>query len=974
MRKTHIFCARIETYIRFTIQGGISVIKKIALILFLASSLLFIPTFRRVEATTASPTETMVIHYFRYGADYDDGWNMWLWPANGAGAAYQFDTDQTGVVTDDFGAVATIDLTTNFASASSIGIIMRQGEWVKKDVDKDRFITVPATTADGTLHVYFVEGDERIGYAIDDPAGPDRSDKIVNAYFSTLRTIRFTLTSVIASGNINLKVNGVDASFTIALSANTGTITIPSNVNLENTYTLEVLFGSELKTYDVTFDGIYDTTAFIDAYGYDGDDLGAVVNASTTDFRVWAPISSSVVLKIYDSGTPARLLAKDAAATDTPSQTVAMTKSVKGTWTASLPGNLHGKYYTYTVTNGIKTNELVDPYAKSCGINGLRGMVVDFSQTNPAGFTYGDRPGSMLNYTDAIIYEVHVRDLTSHSSWVVASGQEAYRGKFLGFTVEGTTYQGVSTGIDHIKELGVTHVQILPFFDYGAAVDESGSATQFNWGYMPLNFNCLEGHYSTNPYNGAVRVNEFKQLMATMSENGLRVVMDVVYNHTGQSGDSNFSMILPGYYYRMNGDGSFSNGSGTGNETASERYMMRKFMVDSVTFWAEEYNISGFRFDLMALHDVDTMNQIVAALHEIDDTILVYGEPWTGGGTPLSASIAADKANLVDMPGVAAFNDDFRNAVKGNPDGTEDGFVQDAKTTSIINRLKYGVAGGVQLPGITTEGLSWGKFWNDNPSQTLNYVTAHDNLTLFDKLTYTATFAQKSGGLIKEMQKQANALVLTAQGIPFLHAGEEFLRSKPCVAGDNPDVCVASKYNRNSYQSPDAVNQLRWDLKAQDDNMEVFEYYKDLIELRKAHPAFRLSTAAEVEAHLSFIDFDDNSVLGYTISDYANGDSWDTILVIHNTGEFATVTLPAGDTWNLVGNQDGIGTDVIQTYAGGASMFVMENETVVLYQGVVVVPEEPDTGCNFLGFHFGSVFYSMGAICLAFFVLIRKKH
>ncbi|MCK7485840.1 MAG: alpha-amylase family glycosyl hydrolase [Bacillus subtilis] len=389
-------------------------------------------------------------------------------------------------------------------------------------------------------------------------------------------------------------------------------------------------------------------------------------------------------------------------------------------------------------------------------------------------------------------------------------------------------------------------------------------------------------------------MNEFKQLMATMSENGLRVIMDVVYNHTGQSGDSNFNMILPGYYYRMNSDGSFSNGSGTGNETASERYMMRKFMVDSVDLLGGgiQHLRIPLRPDGAPRRRNDEPDRRLAPCDRRHDPRLRRTLDRRRND-PRPSTIAADKANLIDMPGVAAFNDDFRNAVKGNPDGTEDGFVQDSKTTSIINRLKYGVAGGVQLPGITTEGLSWGKFWNDNPSQTLNYVTAHDNLTLYDKLMYTATFKQKSDGLVKEMQKQANALVLTAQGIPFLHAGEEFLRSKPCVAGDSADVCIATKYNRNSYQSPDAVNQLRWDLKAQDDNMEVFEYYKDLIELRKTHPAFRLSTAAEVEAHLDFIDFDDNSVLGYTISDYANGDSWDTILVIHNTGEFATVTLPS---------------------------------------------------------------------------------
>jgi len=952
-------------------------LKKTALCVALLLSVLFLPVIRRVEADLATPN-TMIIHYFRYAADYEDGWNMWLWPAGGNGAAYQFDSNESGIITDDFGSVTTVDLSTDFDGVSTIGIIMyklNDDDWVK-DVAIDRFITIPETIEGGILNVYFVEGDERIGYAVDDPDGPDRSDKIVNAYFNTTTTIRFTLTSSVDTEDINLKINDVDATFTIVRTNNTGTITIPAAVNLGNTYTLEVLFGAELKTYIVTFDGIYDTPAFVESYGYDGDDLGVTVNATTTDFRLWAPISSSVILNIYDSGTPAYLLAKDSSATDIPSQTIAMTKSVKGTWTASVNGSLHGKYYTYTVTNGIRTNELVDPYAKSCGVNGLRGMIVDFSLTNPEGFNYGDRPDTMLNYTDAIIYEVHVRDLTSHSSWVVDDNQyEAYRGKFLGFTVEGTTYEGVSTGIDHIKELGVTHVQILPFFDYGSAVDESGTNSQFNWGYMPLNFNCLEGYYATNPYDGAIRVNEFKQLMVTMAENDLRVVMDVVYNHTGQSGDSNFNLILPGYYHRMNADGSFSNGSGTGNETASERYMMRKFMVDSVTFWAEEYNISGFRFDLMALHDVETMNEIVDALHAIDETILVFGEPWPGGTTPLSSSIAADKVNLVDMPGVAAFNDDFRNAVKGGVfTASEKGYVQGVFSASILNRLRYGIAGGVELPGISSADLSYGLFWNDNPSQTINYVTAHDNNTLYDKLMLSTTVAQRTDGLIKEMQKQANAFVLTAQGIPFLHAGEEFMRSKPCAPGDS-DTCDGGKrYDHNSYQSPDSVNQLRWDLKAEEDNTEVFEYYKDLIELRKNHPAFRLATAAEVEAHLEFISFNDDSVVAYTISDYANGDSWDTIMVIHNTGVYSAITLPAGEEWKLVGDQDGIGDEVLATYAGGAAIAVMENETLILYQGVVIVPEEPETGCGASCTDVSAALVAINGLFLAMFFFFRRKH
>ena len=399
-------------------------------------------------------------------------------------------------------------------------------------------------------------------------------------------------------------------------------------------YVFKGKFNNGLNTYVITYDGIYGSSAFEEAYGYDGDDLGAIAKENSTSFRLWAPIATKVTLNLYATGTPEAY-----GGIDKPKETVSMIKSIKGTLQITFPSNLHGTYYTYSVTNGSTTNEVVDPYAKSAGVNGLRGMVIDFSKINPDDFTYNTRANNISSPTDAIIYELHVRDLTSHSSW---TGPEEYRGKFLGLTVEGTTYEGVTTGLDHIKELGVTHVQLLPIFDFGV-IDEANPKKDFNWGYMPINFNIPEGSYSTDPYDGVSRVVELKQATTALNKNNIGVIMDVVYNHTGQSADSNFNLILPGYYYRMNDDGSFSNGSGTGNETASERYMMRKFMVDSVTFWATEYNLSGFRFDLMGLHDTETMNEIVTALKAIDENILIYGEPWTGGDTPLDKDLTADK-------------------------------------------------------------------------------------------------------------------------------------------------------------------------------------------------------------------------------------------------------------------------------------------------------------------------------------------
>ncbi len=904
-------------------------IKRLFISVFLV--ILTVLTFTGINDVYAAEEtpDTLIVHYFRYNADYSDGWNMWLWPDGGNGATYEFDS------TDSWGVVANINLAENgLDGVSQIGIIVKLNNWEKKDVDKDRYITVPTTVEGGDLHVYLVEGDERIGYSETDPSGPDKSDKIISAYFSDINLIVFQLTSVVAASDITLKVNGtVTTPASLNLVSNAGTMQLSSSVDLSNTYTLEVDFSGVVKDYIVTFDGIYDTPTFENTYYYAGDDLGAVVDDDETNFRLWAPISSSVVLNLYASGTPASLVAKDSTATDTPYQTINMEKSVNGTWIASVDSNLHGTYYTYTVTNGISSNELIDPYAKSAGVNGVRGMVVDFSQTNPDGWEYGNLPDTIENYTDSVIYELHVRDLTTHSSWQVDSQYESYRGKFMGLTVTGTTYDGVATGLDHIIDLGVTHVQILPFFDYGNAVDESGSSSQFNWGYMPLNYNVLEGYYSTDPYDGEVRIEEFKQVVETFTENDLRIVMDVVYNHTGQSGDSNFNLILPGYYYRMNSDGSFSNGSGTGNETASERAMMQKFMVDSTTFWASEYNIAGFRFDLMALHDTETMNMIADALHEIDSTIIIYGEPWTGGTSAIDSDIAADKTNLAEMPSIAAFNDEIRDAVKGSVfNASEGGFVQNNVTDSVLNKLKYGIVGGVDFTGIDTSYLSYEMAWGTNPSQVINYVSAHDNNTLYDKLRLSTTFAQRE--YLPAMQKQANAIVLLAQGIPFIHAGAEFLRSKPSSTG--------SGYDENSYASPDSTNQLRWDLLAQDTNYEVYQYYKEMIAFRLAHPAFRMSTAEQVINAIEFIDYDDDSVVAYTISSYANDDPFDTILVIHNTGSFAKYDLPEG-TWYLVGNSSGISDDVIKTYADGSQFVALENETLVFYSGEVHEPDDTTT-------------------------------
>jgi pullulanase len=637
-----------------------------------------------------------------------------------------------------------------------------------------------------------------------------------------------------------------------------------------------------------------------------------------------------------------------------------MTPSEKGTFYTEEIGNLHGTYYTYTVVNQSRSSELVDPYARSVGINGLRGLVVDFSKVNPEGFQYNDRPNNMVNATDAIIYELHVRDLTTHSSW---NGSEVNRSKFLGLIEKGTTYNGVSTGFDHIIELGVTHVQILPFFDFGV-LDESKVNTEgynsFNWGYMPMNFNALEGSFSNNPYDGLVRIQEMKQVVTAFTEANIRLNMDVVYNHHGLTADSNFELLVPGYYFRKTASGAFSNGSGTGNETASERFMMRKFIVESVVFWTEEYNISGFRFDLMALHDIETMNQIVSAVRAIDPTIMIYGEPWMGGTSPLPASDQAGKANLSQMPYVGAFNDDLRDGVKGSVFARDaGGFIQGNFTNQLVTRIKYGIVGGSPYEGIQTSLLSNNRFWHSSPIKTINYVTAHDNDTLHDKLHLTLEASNRLH-LIPAMSKQANAIVFTSQGIAFLHAGDEFLRSKPKADGRG--------FDHNSYESPDSTNQLRWDQKATELGLEINDYYKGLIALRKDQPSLRMTEPEDVASYLSFVYENITGMIAYTISNDAVDGGHDLLLIAHNANSKAIrITLPKEGGWVMIMNGEQAGTEEIATFKGGSRLSIPAHTSVVLYQD----PSIPDT--NPTPIIVGSSVGGTGIIGGVLFFLKKKK-
>ena len=600
---------------------------------------------------------------------------------------------------------------------------------------------------------------------------------------------------------------------------------------------------------------------------YHGDDLGVSYTPEQTTFRVWAPSAESITVRIFDQGHEGNLL-----------ETFQMEKDIKGTWLLVLEGDWKNRYYTYQATiNGIQKLEVPDPYAKAVGVNGDRGMIVDLASTNPPGWEIDDRP-PFTSPADMVIWEIHVRDFSIHPS----SGIQ-HRGKYLAFTETGTrSPEGHKTGIDHLVELGITHVHLLPVYDY-ATVDETRlDEPQFNWGYDPKNYNAPEGSYATDPFDGNVRIREFKQMVQALHNNGIRVIMDVVYNHMYDATAYAFENLVPGYYFRLNPDGTFSNGSGCGNETASEKAMMRKFMIESLVYWAQEYRIDGFRFDLMGLHDIETMNQIREGLHAIDPNIFLYGEGWTAGDTPLPEHKRAVKAHAGQLNGIAVFSDDIRDGIRGPWWESEaPGFMAGKK--GLEETIRFGVVASTDHPQINYAAVNYSDApYAANPLQVITYVTCHDNPCLWDKVVETCIDCSKQQKL--DLQKFANAIVLTSQGVPLLHAGEEIVRTK---FGEH-----------NSYNLPDSINQLVWHNKHT--YREVFDYYRDLISLRKNHPAFRMPTTEMIQAHLRFFDLEKDLLVGFHLADNANNDPWKDILVFYNANAYEVeVDLPEGD-WVIV--------------------------------------------------------------------------
>lgn len=615
--------------------------------------------------------------------------------------------------------------------------------------------------------------------------------------------------------------------------------------------------------------------ANLDKSAYSGNDLGASYSKKATTFKVWSPNAASVRVNIFEHGSD-----NEGDAGSIMSRAMSLDKTT-GVWSVTINGDLLNKYYTYSVTHGKTTKETADVYAKACGVNGQRSMVVDLSTTNPDGWK-NDKHVLVQNQTDASVWEISVADFSSSESSGVS---EANRGKYLAFTEEGTTVNGVqgasSTCVDYLKKLGVKYVQIMPFYDFGSVDESKNIMDQYNWGYDPVNYNCPEGSYSTNPKKGEVRIKECKQMIQALHNAGIGVIMDVVYNHTYTS-DSWFQRTVPNYYYRMNNDGTFSNGSGCSNDTASEHLMFRKYMIDSVTYWASEYHIDGFRFDLMGLHDVTTMNSIRTALDNLyadgsGSRILMYGEAWDMATNCDEGTVLASQKNLKQLSDrIGAFDDTIRDAIKGSTGGTDGAFVQEGSRRA---NLKTGIAGQSD----TTTG------WANVPSQCVTYASCHDNLCLYDKLVGSVYGAdgkyRKRYEDLVAMNKLSAAIVITSQGIPFSLGGEEFCRSKD---GDE-----------NSYASSRKENMLDWE--NVDLYSDVIEYYRGLYKIRDAFAAFSDSTAATANS-LTYLSDVPKGVTGYTINNTESG-KWSQMCVIFNGSDSAQNVTAKGDWVVLADNK-----------------------------------------------------------------------
>ena len=877
----------------------IHAISAFLLLVFLAS--LFLASCGSGETATTTPEETkstapgmeysepliegynQLTFYWTHGGTYENC-DVWAWWDGKDGAGYVFHECA-------YGAKAVINVPEGI---DEVGFIVRKNcsdpggsSWgtATKDFEQDRFAMIDGKETS----IYLKSGDENQYYSDNGGKTLEMKKKITLAGMVDVAKLQYRITPKMTvidktqikvyDGDREISVKSVS---TLGKAATTGYIELDEALDLTKTYRLE-LEGYGSKTVIPT--SVFDSDYFADTYHYDGTDLGAIINGDETTFKVWAPTASKVVLNLFTAGDGVEAY-----------KNVPMSKGEKGVWIHTESCG-HGTYYTYTVTTAVGIQEAVDPYAKAAGVNGNRGMVVDLSHTDPDGWNDEVFAPNISSYLDAAIWEIHVRDFSNK----IESSQ--YKGKYLAFTETGLVNEnGIAVGVDYLKALGVTHVHLLPVYDY-ATVDESNPDSGFNWGYDPKNYNVPEGSYATDPYNGEVRIREFKEMVQALHEAGIGVIMDMVYNHTYDA-NSSFNKIVPYYYYRYTNTGANSSASGCGNDTASERYMFGKFMVESVSYWAEEYHLDGFRFDLMGLHDLKTMQNVESAVHTINTSALIYGEGWKMGAT-IDGSDQANQSNISKIVptgdaigGIAVFNDAIRDGLKGSVfDKTAGGYINGMAKAN-ASKILFGMKGG--------EGVGQG--WSVTDDMVINYMSAHDNNTLWDKLLLTNPEDSVEERIRRN--RLGAAILMVSQGTPFWQAGEEMLRTKD---GDE-----------NSYKSSDAINNIDWSvLKEGSDPYEMMLYYKGLMEMRKAYDIFRGDAEISHEVLTG----------GALAVTFENGEGGKA-LVLLNPGKFA-ITYDLGAEWHLIADGNKAGASSLASESGIVTVRGLE---VRIYANDVLIP------------------------------------
>ncbi|MBP5427388.1 MAG: type I pullulanase [Clostridiales bacterium] len=872
-------------------------------------------------------------HYKRYDDDYDL-WNIWVWKKfktdvtieePGCGIAFVNYDDTYGKVGGaSAGKVATFILEPN-ENIESIGFLIRKDNWIDRDIDQDRFVRLEdilRMQKEGKVDIYLAQGDLNIGFG---EREIDLSPRIVDATFrypmdkGKIKTVYVELNKKLYEEISSREMDNALVAPFVLEDEKSEVVPISSvqyrgekreerdkrrffRINLKtegDSYKLEPfkkhyrLRLTGYKSRFISLRKLYDHTEYVKNITYDGDDLGVTYKKWRSKFRVWAPEVERVELLLYDKDTGSL-----------PVKVKDLRRSKGGTWRTKVRGNLKGMFYKYRVYSGTQMVETIDPYAKAAGINAERGAIIDFKDTNPEGWGDVAIPKSG-EITDAIITEIHVRNYSIKESSGVSKNN---RGKFLGLTEKGTTTSdGTSTCLSHIIEEGYTHVQIMPIAKCGT-LDETRAERQSNWGYDTIHFMVIEGTYSTDPHDPVARIKEFKKMIQTFHANGIRVVLDVVFNHTYKTQFSNLNILGPKYFHRVRGEQEeFSNATNCSNEIASERKMVRKYILDTVKYWVNEFKVDGFRFDVMYLIDKDTMNEIREEINKIDPSILVYGEGWGAEtDTTISQEELAQRRNAYKMPGIAFFSNEASAAIKGSFDGTDRGFA--LKGEGIADkeyRLKKGIVADTYHPQLGND------YDRIKPNQVVNYVGVHDNLTWWDKICVSVNDACEA--VKRKMYRLGYAILFTMQGALVVPEGDEFLRTKD--------------KNNNSHNLGDRINGIDWNRKSE--YKEDSNYIKGLIKMRKQHKGFRINDPDEIRKKVRFMDNLPDKVIGYTITDHANKDVSNRIAVVHNGGWREEVIRLPQNGWSVIVNDKSAGVEEIER-VNGDKVRVLAHSSVVL--------------------------------------------